>query len=176
MVARHGELSMFFLDNEVVERFLLRELIAQAHTIVIDTETNGDVALGRSLVQVDLHLIVVVADGGSLSPYRFPSLIKGGSLAAGLGETVHQVSLLHAFAGMLVLCQLQTEMGWLDDCLSLVGHLVGCPLSLKENVRLTLPLGDFTVWAAANIGSNRPINKTLNFFIFLVIISYNTPD
>ena len=124
MVARHGELSMFFLDNEVVERFLLRELIAQAHTIVIDTETNGDVALGRSLVQVDLHLIVVVADGGSLSPYRFPSLIKGGSLAAGLGETVHQVSLLHAFAGMLVLCQLQTEMGWLDDCLSLVGHLV----------------------------------------------------
>ena len=82
----------------------LRELIAQAHTIVIDTETNGDVALGRSLVQVDLHLIVVVADGGSLSPYRFPSLIKGGSLAAGLGETVHQVSLLHAFAGMLVLC------------------------------------------------------------------------
>ena len=42
------------------------------------------------------------------------------------------------------------------------------PGLLPEMYRIlneTLPLGDLTVWAAANIGSKRPITNTFSFFI-----------
>ena len=67
MITCHGKLGMLLLNHKVVQTFLLRELIAQAHTIIIYTETDGDVTLGGSLVQVYLHLVVMVADGSSLA-------------------------------------------------------------------------------------------------------------
>ena len=125
MIACHRKLGMLFLDDEIVKAFLLRELIAQAHTIIIYTETDSDVTLGRCLVQVYLHLVVVVTDGSSLTPYWLPGLIEGRCLAAGLCETIHQTGFLHALRGMLILSQLQSEMRWLAHSLSLIAHLVG---------------------------------------------------
>ena len=46
MIACHGKLGMLLLNDEIVQAFLLRELIAQTHTIIIYTEADGDVTLG----------------------------------------------------------------------------------------------------------------------------------
>ena len=45
---------------------------------------------------------------------------------------------------------------------------VGWPLSESEKVSDTLPLGDFTVWAAAIIGSSA--NNMIYFFIMLIVV------
>ena len=125
MIACHGKLCMFLLNHEIVKAFLLRELIAQAHTIIIYAKTDSDVTLGRCLIQVYLHLVIVVADGSSLTPYWLPGLIEGRCLAASLCETIHQTGFFHALRGMLILSQLQSEMRWLAHSLSLIAHLVG---------------------------------------------------
>ena len=125
MIACHGKLCMLLLDYEIVKAFLLRELIAQAHTIIIHTEADSDVTLGRCLIQVYLHLVIVVADGSSLAPYWLPGFIEGRCLATGLCETIHQTGFFHALRGMLILSQFQSEMRWLAHSLSLIAHLVG---------------------------------------------------
>ena len=124
MITSHCKLSVLLLNHEVVQRFLLRKLVAQAHTVIIDTETDGNVTIGRSLIEVYLQLIVMIANGGSFTPDRFPSLIKSRSLATGLGKTIHQIRFFHPLRGMLILCQLQTEMGRLTDSLAFVTHLI----------------------------------------------------
>ena len=50
----------------------------------------------------------------------------------GLGETVHEARLGEALGGVLVLGELQSEVGGLDDGTSLVGHLVGRPASIGQ--------------------------------------------
>ena len=108
MIACHGKLGMLLLNDEIVKAFLLWELIAQAHTIIIYTEADGDVALRGSLVQVYLHLVVMIADGSSLTPYRLPGFIEGRCLAACFCKTIHQTGFLHSLRSMLILRQLQS--------------------------------------------------------------------
>ena len=45
MIACHGKLCVLLLYHKIVERLLLRELIAKSHTVVVNTETDGDVTL-----------------------------------------------------------------------------------------------------------------------------------
>ena len=75
-VARHGKLGTFLFDNEVSEIVLQRELIAEAHTVVIDTEPDDDIALKIRLIQGHHHLIVVIADAAFFTPNGTPRLIK----------------------------------------------------------------------------------------------------
>ena len=108
MIACHGKLGMLLLDDEIIQTFLLWELIAQAHTIIIYTETDGDVALRSSLVQIYLHLVVMVADGGGLAPYWLPGFIESRCLAASFSKTIHQAGFLHTLRGMFILSQFQS--------------------------------------------------------------------
>ncbi len=41
VVARHGKLRMLFLDDEIDQVFLCRELIAEPHANIVDTEADG---------------------------------------------------------------------------------------------------------------------------------------
>ena len=45
MIACHSKLCVLLLYHEIVERLLLREFIAKSHTVVVNTESDGDVAL-----------------------------------------------------------------------------------------------------------------------------------
>ena len=95
MIARHGKLRVLFLDEEVVQRLLLGELIAQSHAIVVDPEANDDIAMGSRLVKIYLQFIVLIAYGGRLTPHGFPRFIEGRRLGVGNLEAVHQVGFLH---------------------------------------------------------------------------------
>ena len=116
---------MFLFDEEIVEFVLLGELIAQSHAVVVDTETDGDAPVGSLLEQVDSQLVVVVADGGGLTPYGFPRLVEGAGLRVGHGEAFHQVGLVVSPAGMFVFCQFKSEPAGFHHVLALVGELVG---------------------------------------------------
>ena len=132
VVARHGELGVFLLDEEVVEGLLLGELIAQSHAVVINPEADDDVTVCGLLSQVHLQFVVVIANGGRFAPYGFPSLVKSGGLRVCHLETIHQVGLLLPFAGVFVLGQFQSQVGGLDNRLVLVGHFVSGLARLGE--------------------------------------------
>jgi hypothetical protein len=54
---------------------------------------------------------------------------------------------------------------------------VGTPLPISENVKLTLPSGDFMVCAAANIGNIKAIKNSCIFFILKVnLLSISFPS
>ena len=111
---------MLVLDEEVVEFLLLWELIAQAHSVVVDAEADGDMPLGGILQQVDGQFVVMVADGGRLAPHGFPGLVEGAGLRVGHREAIHQVGLIIALVGMLVLGQFQSEPAGTHHVLPLV--------------------------------------------------------
>ena len=132
MVASHGKLRVLLLDDEIDEAVLLGELIAEAHAVVIDAEADVHLASCVVLGETDEELVVVIADSGRLAPDGLPGLVEGGDLRMGLGETVHEARLGEALGGVLVLGELQSEVGGLDDGTSLVGHLVGRPASIGQ--------------------------------------------
>ena len=89
MVAGHGKLAELFLDHEVGQRVVLRELIAEAQSVVVQPEADehhvGILAplaagkewrLGRFL-QLDEQLVVVVAYLCLFAPDGFPCLVEG---------------------------------------------------------------------------------------------------
>ena len=125
VVASHGKLRVLLLDDEVVELLLLRKLVAQSHAIVVHAEAYGDVSLGGRLTQVHGHLVVVVSDGGRFAPHRLPRLVEGRCAVVGLLKSVHEVGLVHALRGVLVLGELQSEVRRFAHRLPLVLHLVG---------------------------------------------------
>ena len=145
MVACHGKLGTLFLDKEIVQLFLLGELIAQADAVVIDAETDNHFALVRHegqstrcsvalifgflyfLDQCHGHFVVVVAYGGCLTPYGLPGLIEVCILHVGYLEAIQQVGFLHAFRRMFVLGQFQSQMTGFYHRPSFVAHLVGGP-------------------------------------------------
>ena len=108
VVASHGKLRMLLFDDKIVQFGLLRELIAESHAVVIDTETDDDVASAGRLAEVYLQLVVVVADGSRLAPYRLPCLVESSRPGAGLLKTVHEAGFPHALAGMPVLGQFKS--------------------------------------------------------------------
>ena len=141
MIASHGKLAALLLDEEVVQVSLLGELITETDAIVVDAETDDDgttmltglqarstIAVGNTL-QPHLRqscsiLVIMIADGGCLAPYRAPRLVERGGFLLDDAETIHQVALVQTHRGMFVLGQLQTEMGGLDDGTTLIRHLV----------------------------------------------------
>ena len=128
MVTSHGNFSHLLLDQEIVQAFLLRELISETNTLVVDPETDHDLtgltnqsqtfvlsvtAVFRTfgnLLEGRSQLVVVVTDVLGLAPYGLPGLVKLTDLFLDDLELVHQVSFIHALRGMLVLRQDQTEM------------------------------------------------------------------
>ena len=127
MVTRHRELAVLLLNEEIVQVLLLGELIAEANTVVIDTETyhhltialtglqTGFACFGRHRLTPLLRqsrniLVIMVADGGRLTPYGTPGLIEGRGLLLDQLKAIHQVALLHAQRGMFVPSQFQAKV------------------------------------------------------------------
>ena len=141
MVTRESELAAFFFNQEVIQLWLLRKLIAETDAVVIDTETDQDgttvlaglptdtiIRLWRRrepvLRQGGHILIVVVTNVLRLAPYRFPCLVKSTGLFFVEAKIIHEVTLVHAHRGMLVLGQLKTEMGRTYNILPLISHTI----------------------------------------------------
>ena len=133
VVARHGELRVLLLDDEVVQVLAQRELIAEAESVVVETETDSEVALLCLLMQGDEQFVVVVADVTRLTPNGLPCLIEGSSLLVCERKAALQVGLTGAGCTGSSLCrvflvrigfQFQTELGRVDDCLSLIREVV----------------------------------------------------
>ena len=112
MVTSHGKFRPFVLDKEIIKVFLLRELITEAYTIVIYTETNNDVTLAKLLIhaplafissntwlfpalrQRDSQFIIVVADITCFAPNGLPCFVERRCLRIGNTKTIHQVTLV----------------------------------------------------------------------------------
>ena len=69
-------------------------------------------------------LDVVVTDGGCLAPDGAPRLVLLLGFFINNRETVHEVSLLQSTRGVLVLSQLEAEVGRQHYCPSLVSHFI----------------------------------------------------
>ena len=76
MVSRHCKLREFIGDYEIGHRLLVRELIAQAHSVVENAEADLHKPVAGSLPQGHSHFVAVVADLGLLSPNRIPGLVN----------------------------------------------------------------------------------------------------
>ena len=142
MVACHRKLRVLILDEEVVQLFLLRELIAESDAVVIDTKTDDhltDLTIqGQSfffafalifrlldgLVQGHCKFVVVVTDVLGLTPYGLPGLVKLLGLFLDNLEAVHQVGLVQTFRGVLVLRQFESEERRPYHFTTLIGHLI----------------------------------------------------
>ena len=133
MVAGHGKLRVFLLDNEIVELFLLRELVAEAQTIVEQPEANDNLPLVLGLVEGHGQLVVVVAYLALFAPNRTPGLVETRCLRLGHRKSVHQVGLgfqpfdffragelkVGLCVGVLLL-EFQTQGAGLDDRFSFI--------------------------------------------------------
>ena len=79
MVARHRELRLFLLDDEIGEVLLVGESIAEGQSVVEQTECDAHGAVVHFLIEHSLQLIIVVTYFSLFSPHRFPCLIVRGS-------------------------------------------------------------------------------------------------
>ena len=161
MIARHGKLGTLFLDNEVVQIFLLGELVAEPDTIIVYTETDDDVALqllypcticGRVVwapefvlplhVQGYSQFVIVITNGSCFAPYGFPRLVESRSLFLGDGEALHQVFFVDTERGMTILCQFQTQMGRIDNGLALIRHFISwAPFIVEREFQFNVAVG-----------------------------------
>ena len=141
MVAGHCKLCVLLFYYEIVEFVLLWELVAQAHAIIVHAETYDDVALCGWLVESNGHLLVVVAYGCSLSPYRFPRLVERRRVGLHNGETVHKVGFFQSLAGVLVSRKLQSEVARLHYGLALVIQLIRRTPVVKREIKHYVAVG-----------------------------------
>ena len=132
MVAGHGKLALFLLDDEIVKVLLQRELISKPHAVVIDAKAYCHAAVGTWLIEVNGKFVIVVANGLILPPHGSPGVVIRGNLAIGDGETVEQIGLVHALAGMLVGSQLKAHVAGIYHHLALVEHFIGGSSALVE--------------------------------------------
>ena len=150
---------MLFLNEEIVEVALLGEFVAEAYSIVVDTEAQNHSALiltGRQtgavriagktveplLRQGDGVLVVVIADGSGLTPDGTPRLVECRGFFLGDSKTFHEVVLTQTHRGVFVLSQLETKVRGLNDGSVLIGHLVNRLSKLAEReFQLDIPIG-----------------------------------
>ena len=123
MVSRHGKLCLFFLDLEIGELVFQGELVAETQAIVIQAEADlhhGTLAVGiaqirrifgirgahthlggtgglRILLEGNQELVIMVADRGFFSPYRFPGFIFASQFHTRYGESGKQIFLVQEF-------------------------------------------------------------------------------
>ena len=88
MVTCKSELSKFLLDYEIAEVLLIWELITEAETVIVETETDRHLLLRRSLYEIYQKLVIVIADFLFLTPDWFPCLIERSSLYTLYGKSV----------------------------------------------------------------------------------------
>jgi hypothetical protein len=101
---------MLCLDHEIRKELLLRKLIAETYTIVIDTETKiHKPTIGR-LLHLNEKFVVMVTYLFLLTPYWLPCLIEGRCRSLVDAEFIHQ--------GVL-LSQLNAQCTGFDDLFSL---------------------------------------------------------
>ena len=133
VVARHGKLGVLFLDDKVVQVLLLRELVAQAHAVVVDAEAYHDVAVVFGLVECHGQLVVVVAYRALLAPHGAPRLVVGRCLGLGQREAVVERRLVDMLAARARLVELvagvlavefQPQAALLDGRLVFEKHLI----------------------------------------------------
>ena len=129
MIARHCKLGVLLLNYKVGEflRLLMRELIAEAQTVVIEAETNIYKETTLISTQLNEQLVVVVANLAALAPYRLPSLVESGILATEQRETLtHRIygtlrlSVVETIGLICVIHKLETESAWLYNRLILI--------------------------------------------------------
>ncbi len=106
VVARHGELGQLLPYHEVDQLLLLRKLIAKTEAVVKQAETDDHCAAGLLLREAHGQLVMVIADGTALAPYRLPGLVDGGSLRCGQCKPI-----VKRGAGIAALAHLLTEPG-----------------------------------------------------------------
>ena len=124
VIAGQCKLRALFLDEEVVQFGLLRELIAQADAVVVDTEADENLPFLLGLRKCGNILVVVVANGTGLAPHGLPRLIESGGLLVLQGETIEEVGFAKATRGMLVACEVEAETRRQDDCPAFVVEAV----------------------------------------------------
>ncbi len=78
MVAGQRELGLLIHDDKFGEMLLLRQLVTEAHSVVVGAKHQGHLArrAGR-LFQVDSQLVVVISNLLDLAPGLGPRLVKG---------------------------------------------------------------------------------------------------
>ena len=100
MVSGHGKLRDFFLDIEISELVLQRELVTEAQAVVKHAETDVHVHAVFP-AQFDQHLVIVVPDAGFLSPDGLPGLVQAVRFHGREGEAFLQVFSLHEFESQM---------------------------------------------------------------------------
>ena len=97
VVARHGKLGAFVLHLEVVQLTFLRELVAKAHSIVVNAKADVEHSLGRLLFEPHQQFVIVVSYCAVLAPNGRPSLVGRAFFFAHKRKTVQQVAALYQF-------------------------------------------------------------------------------
>ena len=69
---------------------MLREDIAEAETVVIETELNPDIAVFFRLLERNEHLVITIMYTTFLSPYGCPPIVMDKTLGSGHHKAVHQ--------------------------------------------------------------------------------------
>src|SRR5574344_2036307 len=110
MVACHSKLCMFFFYNKIIQIFLLWKFITQSHSVIVNAKTDYHITIVRRLMKGYGQFVIMITNCGCLTPYRFPGLVESGSICISNSKTIHQVSFVHALAGMFVFCQFKSQM------------------------------------------------------------------
>ena len=80
VVAGHRELRQLVVDDEIFRPVHRPELVAEAQSVVEETEADCHQPFGRLVFQIDSQLVVMVADRLFLAPHRMPGLVVGASV------------------------------------------------------------------------------------------------
>ena len=132
MVAGHGKLGVFFLYREIDKILLLRKLVAEADTVVINPEPDVHHPAGRWLDKPCKIFVVMVADGADLAPHGTPCLVESRCLRALKLETVHKRR--GAF-------QLQSEAAVVDGLYSFIGDIVDGYAAVDSELQANIAVG-----------------------------------
>ena len=171
VVAGHGKLGVLVLDDKIDEGVLLWKLIAQSHSLIIDTETDDHLALGCGLVEGHGQLVVAVAHLGHLPPDGFPSLVESGGLGVLDLEAIHQRGLAHALGGVLVLGELQPQSRRPHHGLVLVTHLVGGAPTVEIEPHGHIAVGRFHFLRCGQQGQKHGAKQNC-YFVHVVFVLY----
>jgi len=123
----YGELGQLVGDVHLLERGLVRKLVAEPESVVIQAEHHVERAKRRArLAQAHAQLVVAVADEAALAPGLFPGLVEGARRGG-----------LHLEAALQLrrIGEQEAEAGVLDQRLAAVGDRVARAAGIVEGDR-----------------------------------------